>query len=73
VELFKTLELPQFERDTEFVCLYNPDEYALYKGDIIRSTKCGDTPLADYSSRSASSSSSTRMPSMYRAQSAPIW
>jgi sulfhydrogenase subunit alpha len=48
VDLLKTLPLPQFERDTEYVALYEPSEYALYKGDIIRSTKNGDTPLRDY-------------------------
>lgn len=48
VALLQTLQLPQFERDMEFVALHHPDEYALYRGDVIRSTKCGDTALPDY-------------------------
>ncbi len=48
VELFKTFKVPQFEREMEFVCLHDPDEYAMFSGDIIRSTTCGDTPLDSY-------------------------
>lgn len=48
VALLQTLQLPAFERDTEYVALHHPDEYALYRGEVIRSTKCGDTAIADY-------------------------
>ncbi len=48
VELFKSFEVPQFERDMEFVCLHDPDEYAMFEGDVIRSSKCGDTRVSDY-------------------------
>lgn len=48
VGLLKTLALPAFEREMEFVALHHPDEYALYRGAVIRSTVNGDTPIADY-------------------------
>ena len=51
VDLISTLKLPDFERETEYMALYHPDEYAMYGGDIIRSTKTGDTPLYDYKSK----------------------
>lgn len=51
VDLVATLKLPAFERETEYMALYHPDEYAMYDGDIIRSTKTGDTPLYDYKSK----------------------
>ncbi|MBF0253135.1 MAG: Ni/Fe hydrogenase subunit alpha [Candidatus Omnitrophica bacterium] len=34
VEIFKTLSLPAFERETEYVALTHPTEYAFYEGDI---------------------------------------
>ncbi len=37
VELFGTLAIPEFERETEFVSLTHPDRYALYEGDICSS------------------------------------
>lgn len=37
VELFGTLQIPDFERDTEFVSLTHPDRYAIYSGDICSS------------------------------------
>ena len=51
VELVSTLKLPAFERETEYMALYHPDEYAMYDGDLIRSTKTGDTPLYDYKTK----------------------
>lgn len=48
VGILKTLQLPAFERDMEFTALHHPDEYALYRGAVIRSTKTGDTEIADY-------------------------
>lgn len=47
VQLFKTLELPQFERETEFIALKDPKEYAFISGDIS-STDTGTTPVASY-------------------------
>lgn len=34
VDLFTTLKLPSFERETEYVALTHPDEYAFLDGDI---------------------------------------
>lgn len=34
VELFATLQLPDFERETEYVSLTHPDRYAFYSGDL---------------------------------------
>ncbi len=37
VELFATVELPDFERPTEYVSLKHPDRYAFYDGDVFSS------------------------------------
>ncbi|MGD9497235.1 MAG: Ni/Fe hydrogenase subunit alpha [Armatimonadota bacterium] len=37
VELFATIELPDFERPTEYVSLKHPERYAFYDGDIFSS------------------------------------
>jgi coenzyme F420-reducing hydrogenase alpha subunit len=37
VELFSKLPWPEFERDTEYVSLSKPDEYAFIDGDILTS------------------------------------
>lgn len=34
VELFASLSWPKFERDTEYISLYKPDEYAFIDGEI---------------------------------------
>ncbi len=47
VEVFKTLPIPAFRRDTEYLALKHPDEYAFYEGDIA-STDGGTTPVPDY-------------------------
>jgi sulfhydrogenase subunit alpha len=47
VEVFKTLQIPDFKRDTEYVALKHPAEYAFYEGDIA-STDGGTTPVPDY-------------------------
>ena len=47
VTLFKTLKLPDFERETEYIALQNPDEYALISGNIA-SSDAPVTPLNDY-------------------------
>ena len=43
LELFKTLKIPAFERETEYISLKSKDEYALYDG-VIASTDAGTTP-----------------------------
>jgi sulfhydrogenase subunit alpha len=48
-ELFKSLspKLPDFTRETEFIALTSPDEYALYDGKI-GSTDTGTAPTSEY-------------------------
>ncbi len=47
VELYQSLSLPAFERETEYVALHRPDEYAFMGGEIASSD--GFTlPLASY-------------------------
>jgi len=43
VAILKTLELPAFERETEYVALRQPDHYPFYGGDIV-STDGGRVP-----------------------------
>jgi sulfhydrogenase subunit alpha len=47
--LFKALssKLPDFKRETEFIALTSPDEYALYDGKI-GSTDTGTAPASEY-------------------------
>ena len=47
VALFQALPVPQFTRDTEYLALKKPDEYAWYGGDIA-STDGDVTPLPEY-------------------------
>jgi coenzyme F420-reducing hydrogenase alpha subunit len=47
VDVFKTLQIPNFTRDTEYVALRHPDEYAFYEG-VIASTDGDTTPVPDY-------------------------
>jgi coenzyme F420-reducing hydrogenase alpha subunit len=48
-ELFKNLQdkFPEFERETEFIALTSPDEYALYNGELA-STDTGSAPVKEY-------------------------
>jgi sulfhydrogenase subunit alpha len=48
-ELFKSLadRLPNFKRETEFISLTDPSEYALYDGKIA-SSDTGTTPVKEY-------------------------
>jgi sulfhydrogenase subunit alpha len=48
-ELFKSVasKFPDFSRETEFIALTKPDEYALYDGDIA-SSDTGTAPAAEY-------------------------
>ncbi|MCA9910122.1 MAG: nickel-dependent hydrogenase large subunit, partial [Anaerolineae bacterium] len=47
VELFQTLKVPQFERDTEYIALHKADEYAFIDGEIA-STDGGVWPVEQY-------------------------
>ncbi|MFB3890351.1 MAG: Ni/Fe hydrogenase subunit alpha [Candidatus Bathyarchaeia archaeon] len=48
-KLFKSLadKLPDFVRETEYIALTSPDEYALYDGQIA-STDTGKAPVTEY-------------------------
>lgn len=48
IKLFKQFDVPQFIRETEYVALRHPDEYALIRG-LICSTDTGIAPLDKYS------------------------
>ncbi len=41
------MQTPEFERETEYISLTNPDEYALYDGNI-KSSDGGETAPVDY-------------------------
>ncbi|MFW6150413.1 MAG: Ni/Fe hydrogenase subunit alpha [Chloroflexota bacterium] len=47
VQIFSTFTLPDFARETEFIALKDPGEFALISGDIS-STDIGVTAVADY-------------------------
>jgi sulfhydrogenase subunit alpha len=47
VKIFKTLDIPDFERETEYLALQRDDEYAFYNG-AIASTDGGITPVPQY-------------------------
>lgn len=47
VELFKSLKIPDFKRETEYISLKSKEEYALYDG-VIASTDAGTTPVENY-------------------------
>ncbi|GAH79582.1 unnamed protein product, partial [marine sediment metagenome] len=47
VEFFKGLQLPEFSRETEFIALKHPKEYAFIRGNIS-STDTGITTLEQY-------------------------
>ncbi len=49
VELFQTLPLPEFERETEYIALRNESVYGFIDGDIV-SSDGGRWPLSDYKS-----------------------
>ncbi len=50
VKFFKNLQSPEFERETEYISLTNPSEYALYDGNI-KSSDNGETAPVDYLDR----------------------
>ncbi len=47
VEIVKTLDIPDFERETEYLALQRDDEYAFYDG-VIASTDGGATAVPQY-------------------------
>ena len=47
VEIFKTLDIPDFERETEYLALQRDDEYAFYDGTLA-STDGGTTSVPQY-------------------------
>ncbi len=47
VELYQSLKMPDFERETEYIALRKPDEYA-FIGGAIASTDGVERPVADY-------------------------
>ncbi|MDH4322093.1 MAG: Ni/Fe hydrogenase subunit alpha [Desulfobulbaceae bacterium] len=48
LELIKTLPVPEYERETEYVSLKHPDEYALYDGEVYGSATGTAVPVSDY-------------------------
>lgn len=49
VELFKTITVPDFERETEYIALKDPNEYAFISGDIA-SSDAGIVSIDEYRS-----------------------
>ena len=47
INLYKTLNIPQFERETEYVSLKHPEHYALFDGDLY-SSEGTTVPVAHY-------------------------
>lgn len=48
VQVVKTLKLPAYERETEYVCLKHPHEYALYDGEVYSSDTKSSVPVERY-------------------------
>lgn len=46
-DIFATLKMPDFSRETEYIALTHPSEYALYDGDIA-SSDGGTWPASEY-------------------------
>lgn len=47
LEVLKTVKIPDFERETEYISISNPEEYALYEGNI-KSTDGWEIDDQDY-------------------------
>ncbi len=47
VKLLQTLKIPAFERETEYISLYNPGDYAFLSGNIF-SSDTGETSYKNY-------------------------
>jgi len=73
VELLASLELPAFERETDYLALYHPDEYAMLDGDLIRTANGLEAPVPDYKSLFRSTWCRTPPPSMRRSRPALTW
>jgi sulfhydrogenase subunit alpha len=50
LKIAKTLTIPPYERETEYVSLKHPDEYALYDGDVYSSDTKSSVPVDQYRS-----------------------
>jgi coenzyme F420-reducing hydrogenase alpha subunit len=50
VKVAKTLKIPPYERETEYVSLTHPDEYALYDGEVKSSDMKTSVPVSRYRS-----------------------
>lgn len=48
VELLATLPIPDYQRETEYVSLKHPDEYALYEGEVFSSDTQSGVPAEGY-------------------------
>ncbi len=48
VRIAQTLKMPDYERETEYVSLKHPDEYALYDGEIFSSDTQTTVPVDHY-------------------------
>lgn len=48
VAVVKSLKLPAYERETEYVSLRHPDEYALYDGEVYSSDLKSGVPVSEY-------------------------
>jgi sulfhydrogenase subunit alpha len=48
VQIVKTLRVPAYERETEYVSLKHPDEYALYDGEVFSSDTKSSVPVGKY-------------------------
>lgn len=48
VAIVRSLAVPPYERETEFVSLRHPDEYALYDGEIYSSDTGRTVPVSEY-------------------------
>jgi coenzyme F420-reducing hydrogenase alpha subunit len=48
IAVVKTLAIPPYERETEYVSLKHPDEYALYDGEVYSSDTGQSVPVSAY-------------------------
>jgi len=48
VDLISTLELPDFERETEYISLRHSEEYAFSRGEVIASSDGDETDIQNY-------------------------
>ncbi len=48
VDLFASLDIPDFSRETEYEALYSPDEYAIYRGTELVTTDGDRADLPEY-------------------------